>query len=187
MDWAGLVTTAAGYGAKIAGPWRLYAELAVAAALVAALGTQTVRLAGAERATEAAKRVHTEHLAADERATRQAEQDARAEENRRTAAHREISDEAQRMAARGRADSAAADDAARRVRDRVAELAAACPAAGNPAAAAGSAPATGPGLVLADMLRRADARAGELARYADEARGAGVACERAYDALTVRR
>lgn len=36
--------------ASLAGPWRLYAELAVGAALLAALGAQTVRLAGAEKA-----------------------------------------------------------------------------------------------------------------------------------------
>ncbi|MGC4075460.1 MAG: DUF2514 family protein [Rubrivivax sp.] len=171
--------------AKLAAPWRLYAELAIAGLLLAALGAQTVRLSGAHRDVEAARRLHAEHLAADERATREAEQAARFEESRRTAAHREIADEAQRMAARGRADSAAADDAARRVRDRAEQLAAACPSAGDPTPAAGSAPAAGPGLVLADMLRRADARAGELARYADEARIAGLACERAYDSLTL--
>lgn len=38
--------------------------------------------------------------------------------------------------------------------------------------------------VLADVLARADARAGILADYADRARAAGAQCERNYDALT---
>lgn len=39
--------------------------------------------------------------------------------------------------------------------------------------------------VLADVLSRADARAGVLAPYADAARTAGLKCERDYDALTL--
>lgn len=38
--------------------------------------------------------------------------------------------------------------------------------------------------VLADVLSRADRRAGVLAAYADTARAAGIKCERDYDALT---
>lgn len=38
--------------------------------------------------------------------------------------------------------------------------------------------------VLADVLGRADKRAGVLAAYADTARAAGLKCERDYDALT---
>ncbi|WP_128422755.1 DUF2514 family protein, partial [Delftia tsuruhatensis] len=37
---------------------------------------------------------------------------------------------------------------------------------------------------LAELQRRADERAGELARIADDARGRGSACERAYDAVS---
>ncbi|WP_425591458.1 DUF2514 family protein [Brenneria nigrifluens] len=39
-------------------------------------------------------------------------------------------------------------------------------------------------ILLADVLQRADDRAGELAAYADRARVAGLTCERAYDAIT---
>jgi len=38
--------------------------------------------------------------------------------------------------------------------------------------------------VLADLRQRADQRAGELAASADSSRIAGLACERAYDALS---
>ncbi len=39
------------------------------------------------------------------------------------------------------------------------------------------------GMVLSDLLARADARAGELAKAYDQARIAGEQCQREYDAL----
>ena len=42
---------------------------------------------------------------------------------------------------------------------------------------------TSAGDVLSDVLSRADKRAGELAAAYDQSRAAGLACERAYDAL----
>lgn len=77
------------------------------------------------------------------------------------------------------ADVADAGSAAERLRERVAELSrrpAACPAAGGGGEAADAAR-----LVLADVLSRIDAAAGELAAHADRARVAGMACEAAYD------
>lgn len=51
---------------------------------------------------------------------------------------------------------------------------------------AGGGTTTGTALdLLAELFRRADARAGELARYADDARIAGLACERSYDVLSL--
>jgi hypothetical protein len=38
-------------------------------------------------------------------------------------------------------------------------------------------------MVLSDLLARADARAGELAKAYDQARIAGEQCQREYDAL----
>ncbi|KRD25550.1 hypothetical protein ASE39_21730 [Acidovorax sp. Root267] len=49
------------------------------------------------------------------------------------------------------------------------------------AAAGQCAPDTAPAELLADLQRRADDRAGELAHVADTARTRGLACERAYD------
>lgn len=48
-------------------------------------------------------------------------------------------------------------------------------------------PREGRALLIADVLGRADQRAGELAEYADRARIAGQQCERDYDALTTAR
>ena len=56
-------------------------------------------------------------------------------------------------------------------------------AAAQARAAAGQCtPDPGPLDLLADLQRRADARAGELAGIADTARARGTGCERAYDA-----
>ena len=49
------------------------------------------------------------------------------------------------------------------------------------AAAGQCTPDPGPLDLLADLQRRADDRAGELAHIADDARVRGLACERAYD------
>ena len=76
-------------------------------------------------------------------------------------------------------EAGAARDAAERLRERVAELSrrpAACPGA-----AGGGETADPARLVLADVLSRVDAAAGELAAHADRARVAGMACEAAYD------
>lgn len=49
--------------------------------------------------------------------------------------------------------------------------------------AAASAAASRAVLVLAEVFKRADERAGELAADADQSRGRGVTCERSYDAI----
>ncbi|HDV8348848.1 TPA: DUF2514 family protein [Burkholderia vietnamiensis] len=106
---------------------------------------------------------------------------ARAEEQRRTAAQSEIAKDANQQRTAALADAFAARAAAGSLQQRVDQLVA---AARHPAAAAGGT-ATGDALdLLADVLGRADQRAGELAEYADRARIAGQQCERDYDALT---
>ncbi|KVF08998.1 hypothetical protein WJ04_09215 [Burkholderia vietnamiensis] len=107
---------------------------------------------------------------------------ARAEEQRRTAAQSEIAKDANQQRTAALADAFAARAAAGSLQQRVDQLVA---AAHHPATASGS-PATGDALdLLADVLGRADERAGELAAYADAARIAGQQCERDYDALTL--
>ncbi|AOK00204.1 DUF2514 family protein [Burkholderia vietnamiensis] len=106
---------------------------------------------------------------------------ARAEEQRRTAAQSEIAKDANQQRTAALADAFAARAAAGSLQQRVDQLVA---AARHPTAAAGG-PAAGDALdLLADVLGRADERAGELAEYADRARIAGQQCERDYDALT---
>ncbi|MBI6925730.1 DUF2514 domain-containing protein [Pseudomonas fulva] len=82
------------------------------------------------------------------------------------------------------ADAADADAAGQRLRNESAKLAAAisCPGTDTAAVARGQA-ATRAAMVLSDLLARADARAGELAKAYDQARIAGVQCEREYDGM----
>lgn len=154
--------------------------------VVGAGGAWVVRgwQAGAQLQTERA--AYARALADAEAATTRAVEDARTKEQRRADAVQEIADHAHAQLAAARADAGrarAAADRLRRAADAYAAAVCGGAAADSPSTAS-SAPATGPGLVLADLFGRADARAGELAAAFDAAHAAGVACERAYDALT---
>lgn len=113
-----------------------------------------------------------------ERGARQQEhQRAQAQEEARAHGHEERS-----IASAG---AAGADAAGQRLRDDGANFAAAisCPSTDAAAVARGQA-ATRAAMVLSDLLARADARAGELAKAYDQSRIAGKQCEREYDSLT---
>jgi hypothetical protein len=112
---------------------------------------------------------------------------ARAEEQRRAVAQTEIANAAKKDAEEARLDARTADAAADGLRKRINELLAAARASQDSAATSGSASAGDPLGVLADVLEKSDRRAGIVAEYADSARIAGQACERAYDALTPAR
>lgn len=114
--------------------------------------------------------------------------EAREEEQRRQASIDKVRDDAEKQIARSESDALAARDAADGVLEQAKRLAArAGKCASNTAATQSGAPATEPSVVLADVLGRADARAGELAAAYDRSRAAGLACERAYDALRAGR
>ncbi|PVZ56626.1 DUF2514 domain-containing protein [Pseudomonas sp. B1(2018)] len=92
----------------------------------------------------------------------------------------------QRIIDQATADAAAARasaDGVRRAADDLARRLAASEAGGNSCTAAASKAATRAAAVLADVLKRADQRAGDLAAIADQARARGVTCEQAYDGL----
>ena len=97
--------------------------------------------------------------------------------------------EAQRAQSAIAADRDRARAAEHRLRDQLATLVQRYRADGTPSAnpaAAGQQPPAGDAIgVLADVLGRADQRAGELADFADRAHAAGLACERDYDAARV--
>ena len=123
---------------------------------------------------------------AEQQATAKAKatMEAREEEQRRQASIDKVRDDAEKQIARAESDALAARDAADGVLEQAKRLAARagkCPS--NPAATQSGAPAAEPSMVLADVLGRADARAGELAAAYDRASAAGLACERAYDSL----
>jgi hypothetical protein len=131
----------------------------------------TARTALAEKRTDLAE------LQAQVERTRA---DTEAENTRRVEALQEVTRYANQSRARIEADRVAAV----RARDELQQRLAATVAAARAASTAGGPPAGDPIGVLADVLSRADERAGVLAAYADRARAAGAACERAYDALT---
>jgi hypothetical protein len=137
----------------------------------------------------AVNRLHAAHALERAQAARtalQAEQAARAEERRRVHTVTEIADAAHLQAAAARADAVRADRAARELRHAYLAVAVAIASGGtaNTTTAGGGAPATGPGLVLADVLGWADSPLRDLAAALDQSRIAGQACERAYDGLT---
>ncbi len=163
-------------------PWRAIGVAVLAAGLFAAGWTangwrKDAEIAGmnADLARERGRQALAQVKAVD---------DARIEEQRRAAAQMEIANAAKRDADAARADARDAGAATDRLRVRVNELLAAARASKDSAAFAGGPAAGDPLGVLADVLERADRRAGILAEYADAARIAGQACERAYDALT---
>lgn len=165
----------------------LYLVLAGAVALVAWGGVQTVRLAQ-ERTDHAETKVeHEKWVSAAAAATVQAVIEARAEERRRYVALQEIADETARSLARARADGAAAVAVAHGLRERlVSVVSAASQCAGDSAAAADGASAGSTIAVFANVQRWLDEAATDIARHADEARIAGIGCERSYNALMTK-
>jgi hypothetical protein len=112
------------------------------------------------------------------------ERGARQEEQRRAEAQEEVRAHAQKEHQVADVGAAGADAAGQRMRDDAARLAAtvSCPATDTAAIARGQT-ATRAAMVLSDLLARADARAGELAKAYDRARIAGLACESSYSSL----
>jgi len=74
-------------------------------------------------------------------------------------------------------------DRLRSAADGLASRIAASQVGGNSCTAAASAAATRAVMVLADVLKRADQRAGDLAAVADQAIARGLTCEQAYNSL----
>jgi len=120
----------------------------------------------------------------DRQAEAQGQRDAREEEQRRAQAQEETRAHAHEQHQVADASAAGADAAGQRLQHDAAQLAAtvSCPGA-DPAAVARGQAATRAAMVLSDLLARADARAGELAKAYDRARIAGLACEASYNSL----
>ena len=94
---------------------------------------------------------------------------------------------AEQQQQRLRADRDRADAAAHSLRQQLAAIRTASPghaADADPAAAGQQQAADTTTRVLAELLERADERAGILASFADQAHAAGSACQRDYDAVT---
>ncbi|MBO8132468.1 DUF2514 family protein [Dickeya fangzhongdai] len=143
--------------------------------------------AGRDDASAAWQHKWDQRDTADAAALAKRQSNERAEERRRQEAIDAISSDAQRSIEKAQADAVVAQSAADSLSVTISnlkrQLAASETGRVSATAAAGAARAS-TGILLADVLQRADKRAGELAAYADRARVAGLACERTYGAIT---
>lgn len=124
--------------------------------------------------------------ARDATALAQRQAEARTEEQRRQGEIDAIRKQASQQLAGVQAAADRASAASRGLHDKADELARqlaererAC-GAGTPGRSEAK---TSGAVLLADLFRRADERAGQLAREADEARARGLACEAAYKSI----
>lgn len=157
-----------------------YIALALTIAALGALFVHHERQIGAQKAE-----AQLQHERADvAQAAASAAAAAALESQRRETAFQEIASAAQQATARIAADAAAGAADRRSLGVQLDAFVRANGASSNPRPAASGPPATDPLSVLADMFSRADSRAEDLARIADERGAAGSACERSYDALT---
>lgn len=115
---------------------------------------------------------------ADDRAAAAAQREVVESHNRTAAKIKGIDDDAKRKIDQAVAAAVAADRAGRELRDAATVYARTGPTCSAGTAAERAAIATDR-LVLADLFRRADETAGELAAYADQARERGIAAQNA--------
>lgn len=150
-----------------------------------ALGVQTFRLSVEQRNHAQARAEHLRDRVEWERMARESVAAARSEEQRRARALQGIINDTEQKLAIARDDAAAAADAGQRLRAQLAAVTAGCRRSStHPATATAGAPAVATSDLLADVQRRLGEATDRIARYADEAHGAGSACERSYRALT---
>lgn len=172
--------------------WRYWKIVLVAGLVVAAIAafSHWRWQAGFNEAEGKWQQRWSQRDADDATALAKRQTEARNEEQRRQNEINEIRNSAAQQLAVVQADASTARAAAdrlhnsaeilaRRLADRERTCQSAPPGAGQ---AAGSG-----AVLLAELFRSADERAGELAAAADEARTRGLACERAYDALSRTR
>ena len=163
--------------------FKAYAWQLAAIALGVLLAVQTVRLANAQRDHARAVGVFNAAAATAERKAREQSETYRAKEQELRNAHDKIERETQATLAAATAGADRAVAAGQRLRRELADYLTAHRERATAAAAANQCAPDGPALdLLAELFRRADQRAGELAAIADTARARGNACERAYDA-----
>lgn len=164
-----------------ANAWK-YTALALGLGLGFALAMQSIRLAEARMETANAERtLHAERASAARAALTTSERYRTLEGNHRDQIAKIHTDTQAALAVADTGRLRAVDARNRLQRDLADYLTQHRTAATARAAAGQCTPDTGPADLLADLQRRADDRAGELAHIADTARARGLACERAYD------
>ena len=161
--------------------WK-YSTITTAVGLCALLLLQTMRLADAEQEKAQAIATLERERSTHERAAREQSERFRQLEGTHREHIAKIDTDAQAALAAADAGRTRAVAARNRLQRELADYLTQHRAAALARAAAGQCtPDPGPLDLLADLQRRADDRAGELAHIADTARARGLACERAYD------
>ena len=126
-----------------------------------------------------------EEVSAQSEAVSTTTTDYRTEEQRRQKAANQVANDARQEQTAALNDAAVADAAGDRLRVEAGKLAATASCApGDTGTAERGKAATRAAMVLSDLLGRADARAGELAKAYDQSRIAGLACNRFADELS---
>lgn len=163
-------------------PWKAVGLLLILLALVGALCG--AYLHGVSVTDLAWKAKWAEEVSAQSEAVATTTTEYRTEEQRRQKAANQVANDARQEQTAALTDAAVADAAGDRLRVEAGKLAAtaSCVPGDTGAAERGKA-ASRAAMVLSDLLGRADARAGELAKAYDESRVAGLACNRFVDEL----
>ncbi|MCK9740006.1 DUF2514 domain-containing protein [Pseudomonas syringae pv. syringae] len=163
-------------------PWKAVGLLLILLALAGAL--YGAYLHGVTVTDLAWKAKWAEEVSAQSEAVATTTTEYRTEEQRRQKAANQVANDARQEQTAALTDAAVADAAGDRLRVEAGKLAAtaSCVPGDTGAAERGKA-ATRAAMVLSDLLGRADARAGELAKAYDQSRIAGLACERSYKSL----
>ena len=162
-----------------------YTAIALGLGLGFALLMQAIRLADAKlEAAHAETTMQTERAATAQAALKNSERYRKLEGTHRDEVSKTDTD-AQAAIATADAGRLRAIAARNRLQRDLADYLTQHRAAAQARAAAGQCtPDPAPLNLLADLQRRADDRAGELAHIADTARARGLACERAYDSAS---
>lgn len=122
--------------------------------------------------------------AADAQAHQQFNEQQRRIELERQGAIDAIQEQAQQDIATAQRNAAIADAESKRLQDGIADAITRLQAdSGNPSTAISSKTRASTSSLLAELFREIDTTAGIYAAEADRARAAGLACERAYDAV----
>ena len=154
-----------------------------AAALLAAVLVQELRVQAAQQKTAIAAAELSDYRLQIAERDRRAEAAAREEERRRQTEVDRITGEANDQALQAKADAADADQRADSLQQQVARLLASRGATCSAIAAQGGPPARDAAVLLADVLSRMEQAGRELAKEADRRGGPGRACEQFVDAL----
>ncbi|WP_116892270.1 DUF2514 domain-containing protein [Pseudomonas syringae] len=163
-------------------PWRALGLLLILLALAGAL--YGAYRQGVTVTDLAWKAKWAEQISTQSEAVATTTTEYRTEEQRRQKAANQVANDARQEQTAALTDAAVADAAGDRLRVEARKLAAATSCApGDTGAAERGKAASRAAMVLSELLSRADARAGELAKAYDESRIAGLACNRFVDAL----